>query len=55
VYELHAVLDHRGATAHAGHYTADVKDPSSSTWWSFDDETVAKFDSELHAEGEFRV
>ena len=37
VYELTGVLYHRGASAHAGHYVADVWDEERAVWWHFDD------------------
>jgi hypothetical protein len=40
VYELTAVLYHKGQSAHHGHYIADVWDPERALWWHFDDETV---------------
>jgi len=39
VYELTAILRHKGSSAFHGHYVADVRDPEDpSRWWHFDDD-----------------
>jgi ubiquitin C-terminal hydrolase len=38
-YELRGVIDHHGGSR-GGHYTAQVKEPVSSNWVIFDDESV---------------
>jgi hypothetical protein len=40
VYELTAVLYHKGSSAHHGHYVADVWDSERCVWWAFDDGEV---------------
>ena len=40
VYDLVAVLLHRGASAFAGHYVSIVKDEKTGTWWKYDDDVV---------------
>lgn len=41
VYDLCAVLYHRGSTANSGHYVADVRD-TNGTWWSCNDQVVVE-------------
>jgi Ubiquitin carboxyl-terminal hydrolase len=40
VYDLHAVLHHRGTLSTSGHYVAEVLDPASQRWFMCDDESV---------------
>ncbi|GLI70002.1 hypothetical protein VaNZ11_014736, partial [Volvox africanus] len=40
VYELVAILIHKGSQASSGHYVAHIKDQASGQWWRFDDESV---------------
>ncbi|RHY25319.1 hypothetical protein DYB32_008389 [Aphanomyces invadans] len=40
-YRLVGVLNHRGTTASAGHYTANLFHPTSGNWFSFDDTQVS--------------
>lgn len=42
VYDLNAVLIHRGATAYSGHYVAHIKSNDSQAWFKFNDEEVEK-------------
>ena len=42
LYDLSAVLIHKGSAATSGHYVARIKDENSGLWWEFDDETVIK-------------
>ena len=42
IYHLSAVLLHRGLLASSGHYVAHIKDPTSNSWFQFNDEVVAK-------------
>jgi len=42
VYELFAVLLHRGPSASSGHYTAIIKDPVSGVTYKFNDTEVEK-------------
>ncbi|KAF0698647.1 Aste57867_10741 [Aphanomyces stellatus] len=39
-YRLVGVLNHRGSTASAGHYTANIFNPTSNQWFAFDDTNV---------------
>lgn len=41
MYELSAILIHKGTTANSGHYVAHIKDENSEQWWEFDDEHVS--------------
>ncbi|XP_049622832.1 ubiquitin carboxyl-terminal hydrolase 48-like [Suncus etruscus] len=45
VYELSAILIHKGVSAYSGHYIAQVKDPRSGDWYKFNDEDIEKVDS----------
>ncbi|KAK7260825.1 hypothetical protein RIF29_27123 [Crotalaria pallida] len=40
VYDLSAVLIHKGSAANSGHYIAHIKDENTGQWWEFDDEHV---------------
>lgn len=42
VYELSAILIHKGTAVNSGHYVAHIKDEYSGQWWEFDDEHVSK-------------
>jgi ubiquitin carboxyl-terminal hydrolase 48 len=42
MYELKAVLIHRGPTAYSGHYIAHIKDKKNGAWYKFNDEEVEK-------------
>ncbi|KIY43585.1 cysteine proteinase [Fistulina hepatica ATCC 64428] len=42
VYELRGVLLHKGASAHHGHYEAQVFDTDTASWYQFNDEYVTK-------------
>lgn len=44
VYELSAVLIHRGVSAYSGHYIAHVKDPQTHEWYKFNDEEIEKME-----------
>lgn len=44
VYELSAVLIHRGVSAYSGHYIAHVKDPQTGEWYKFNDEDIEKME-----------
>ena len=41
LYELTGVLYHRGDSAHAGHYVADVWDSERLVWWRCDDTVIS--------------
>ena len=42
VYELTAVLIHRGPSAYSGHYVAHIKAKDNQAWFKFNDEEVEK-------------
>ncbi|KAJ3324683.1 Ubiquitin carboxyl-terminal hydrolase 48, partial [Gonapodya sp. JEL0774] len=42
LYELAAVLLHRGSSAYSGHYIAHIFDHGQSKWFQLDDETVTE-------------
>ncbi|PKA51623.1 Ubiquitin carboxyl-terminal hydrolase 26 [Apostasia shenzhenica] len=42
IYELSAILIHKGPAVNSGHYVAHIKDEKSGHWWEFDDEHVSK-------------
>lgn len=44
VYELSAVLIHRGISAYSGHYIAHVRDALSNDWYKFNDEEIEKME-----------
>ncbi|XP_053308478.1 ubiquitin carboxyl-terminal hydrolase 48 [Spea bombifrons] len=44
VYDLSAVLIHRGVSAYSGHYIAHVKDPQTGEWYKFNDEEIEKME-----------
>ena len=50
-YELTAVLRHKGASAHRGHYTCEVRD-AKGKWWIFDDEKVGLGGDTFNARGD---
>ncbi|KAK7476526.1 hypothetical protein BaRGS_00032206, partial [Batillaria attramentaria] len=41
VYDLTAVLIHRGTSAYSGHYVAHILDTASKVWYRFNDEEIA--------------
>ena len=41
IYDLVAVLYHRGSSADSGHYVADVK-ALDGTWWNCNDQLIEK-------------
>nr|XP_039273136.1 ubiquitin carboxyl-terminal hydrolase 48-like [Styela clava] len=45
VYELTAVLIHRGPSASSGHYIAHIKDSTTQFWHRFNDEAIEKMRS----------
>uniref|UniRef100_A0A3Q3WJP0 Ubiquitin carboxyl-terminal hydrolase 48 n=1 Tax=Mola mola TaxID=94237 RepID=A0A3Q3WJP0_MOLML len=44
LYELSAVLIHRGISAYSGHYIAHVKDARTGDWYKFNDEEIEKME-----------
>ncbi|CAJ1972174.1 unnamed protein product [Sphenostylis stenocarpa] len=40
IYDLSAVLIHKGTAVNSGHYIAHIKDENTGQWWEFDDEQV---------------
>lgn len=45
MYELTAVLIHRGPSAYSGHYIAHVKDPVQGVWRRLNDEETSVLES----------
>lgn len=45
IYNLRAVLQHFGKSAHSGHYVAQIKDADKNIWFKFNDETVGQIDT----------
>ncbi|KAL6498056.1 Ubiquitin carboxyl-terminal hydrolase 26 [Orobanche gracilis] len=41
VYDLAAVLIHKGSAVNSGHYTAHIRVENTGEWWEFDDEHVS--------------
>ncbi|KAI7752502.1 hypothetical protein M8C21_015853, partial [Ambrosia artemisiifolia] len=41
LYDLSAVLIHKGSAVNSGHYVAHIKDQDTGLWWEFDDELVS--------------
>ncbi|GAA0153013.1 cysteine protease [Lithospermum erythrorhizon] len=46
IYELSAVLIHKGSAVNSGHYVAHIKDENTGQWWEFDDEHVSSLGNE---------
>lgn len=46
IYDLSAVLIHKGAAVNSGHYVANIKDENTGQWWEFDDEHVSDLGKE---------
>lgn len=44
MYELNAVLIHRGVSAYSGHYIAHVRDDRTKEWYKFNDEEIEKME-----------
>lgn len=44
MYELSAVLIHRGVSAYSGHYIAHVRDACTNDWYKFNDEEIEKME-----------
>ncbi|KAK9809511.1 hypothetical protein WJX73_006526 [Symbiochloris irregularis] len=40
LYDLAAILIHKGGSATSGHYVAHVREEGTGRWWRFDDESV---------------
>ncbi|CAN6540179.1 unnamed protein product [Malus baccata var. baccata] len=51
MYDLSAVLIHKGTAVNSGHYVAHVKDEKTGQWWEFDDEQVSNLGSHPFGEG----
>jgi ubiquitin carboxyl-terminal hydrolase 48 len=51
VYNLRAVLHHKGASAYSGHYVADVYSTSDNHWWHFDDDVVSCINQDNSIDG----
>eukprot|EP01130_Rhizamoeba_saxonica_P004157 TRINITY_DN1710_c0_g2_i1.p1 TRINITY_DN1710_c0_g2~~TRINITY_DN1710_c0_g2_i1.p1 ORF type:complete len:624 (-),score=118.57 TRINITY_DN1710_c0_g2_i1:1512-3383(-) len=46
IYNLWAVSNHYGSSAHAGHYTAYAKHPNTKEWFRYDDRSVRPISSD---------
>ncbi|XP_014778290.1 ubiquitin carboxyl-terminal hydrolase 48 [Octopus bimaculoides] len=56
VYDLSAVLIHRGISAYSGHYIAHIKDRTSQAWYKFNDEETERMQGRnLHLGNEEEV
>ncbi|KAF8390816.1 hypothetical protein HHK36_023115 [Tetracentron sinense] len=51
IYDLSAVLIHKGTAVNSGHYVAHIKDEHAGQWWEFDDEHVSKLGGHPFGEG----
>ncbi|XP_052209579.1 ubiquitin carboxyl-terminal hydrolase 26 isoform X2 [Diospyros lotus] len=51
IYDLSAVLIHKGSAVNSGHYIAHIKDENSGQWWEFDDEHVSNLGQHPFGEG----
>jgi len=51
IYDLSAILIHKGAMVNNGHYVAHIKQEHNGMWWEFDDEQVSKLGSHPFGEG----
>ncbi|GAB2276164.1 Ubiquitin carboxyl-terminal hydrolase 26, partial [Dionaea muscipula] len=51
VYDLSAVLVHKGTAVNSGHYVAHIKDELTGHWWEFDDEQVSSLGHHPFGEG----
>ncbi|QCD99600.1 ubiquitin carboxyl-terminal hydrolase 48 [Vigna unguiculata] len=51
IYDLSAVLIHKGTAVNSGHYIAHIKDENTGQWWEFDDEKVTNLGCHPFGEG----
>lgn len=51
IYDLSAVLIHKGSAVNSGHYIAHIKDENTGQWWEFDDEHVSNLGRHPFSEG----
>lgn len=51
IYDLSAVLIHKGTAVNSGHYIAHIKDENTGQWWEFDDEHVSNLGHHPFGEG----
>ncbi|KAG4931153.1 hypothetical protein AAZX31_17G188900 [Glycine max] len=51
MYDLSAVLIHKGTAVNSGHYIAHIKDVNTGQWWEFDDENVTNLGCHPVGEG----
>ncbi|KAJ6735835.1 UBIQUITIN CARBOXYL-TERMINAL HYDROLASE [Salix viminalis] len=51
IYDLSAVLIHKGTAVNSGHYIAHIKDENTGQWWEFDDERVSNLGLRPFGEG----
>lgn len=56
IYDLSAVLIHRGISAYSGHYIAHIKDRTTQAWYKFNDEETERMQGRnLHLGNEDEV
>ncbi|XP_062097645.1 ubiquitin carboxyl-terminal hydrolase 26 isoform X3 [Humulus lupulus] len=51
IYDLSAVLIHKGTAVNSGHYIAHINDENTGQWWEFDDEHVSNLGCHPFGEG----
>lgn len=51
IYDLSAVLIHKGNAVNSGHYIAHIKNENTGQWWEFDDEHVSNLGFHPFGEG----
>lgn len=51
VYDLSAILIHKGSAVNSGHYIALIKNEKTGQWWEFDDEQVSNLGSQPFGRG----
>ncbi|PHT52680.1 hypothetical protein CQW23_07142 [Capsicum baccatum] len=51
IYDLSAILIHRGSAANSGHYVAHIKNENTQQWWEFDDEHVSNLGCQPFGKG----
>ncbi|KAJ0703735.1 putative ubiquitinyl hydrolase 1 [Helianthus annuus] len=55
LYNLSAVLIHKGSAVNIGHYVAHIKDQDTGLWWEFDDELVSELGQHPFGGGSFNT
>ncbi|XP_004235069.1 ubiquitin carboxyl-terminal hydrolase 26 isoform X1 [Solanum lycopersicum] len=51
IYDLSAILIHKGSAANSGHYVAHIKNENTQQWWEFDDEHVSNLGCQPFGKG----